>query len=526
MDFLLDLLLDLYGPVPYAIIFSILIACGFGLPIPEDITLFAAGALAYYGVVDFFWILLLSFVGVMLGDSIMFMLGARYGRKLTRVWIFRKLLPDDRLDQVGKSLNEKGVKLLFAARFMPGLRAPIFFSAGALHIPFRKFFFYDGLAALLSVPAIVGAVFYFGDTLDHVIEVIKHVENGIVVLIFSTIGFLIGRHYWQKRKNSKGQTAALVLLTLLPWLAPISAQALESPKAAAEITQVPQNMDQLCSDLRTEIRKLKWDVEPCEGLGWIESGKSLQGRPLVHGIFGDPQASNTSLVLSMVHGDEVTPLYVVLKLAHWLRENQKSLQGVRVVLAPLVNPDSFFRNPRTRVNAAGVDVNRNFPTRDWDAHALNAWKTRFKSNPRRFPGHKAGSEVETKFQQDLIHRVQPQKILSIHAPLNFMDYDGPTTLALARFPKDYVQECLKLRKQLKAVHGGFFPGSLGNYAGQELGIPTLTLELPSADPHKAHQYWERFKTGIRSMIEFQMPEVAQRGWTSAQLETSETTQKQ
>jgi protein MpaA len=112
----------------------------------------------------------------------------------------------------------------------------------------------------------------------------------------------------------------------------------------------------------------------------------------------------------------------------------------------------------------------------------------------------------------LIQRIRPQKILSIHAPLNFMDYDGPgaSALALARFPKEYIQQCTKLRKQLKAVAGGFFPGSLGNYAGQELGIPTLTLELPSADPGKASVYWKKFQTGIRTMIEHRVLDLARR----------------
>jgi len=106
--------------------------------------------------------------------------------------------------------------------------------------------------------------------------------------------------------------------------------------------------------------------------------------------------------------------------------------------------------------------------------------------------------------------VKPQKILSIHSPLNFLDYDGPSSLALSRFPRDYTQECDRLRKSLKAVSGGFYPGSLGNYAGRELGIPTLTLELPSADAKKAENYWNQFSRGIRAMIQFTVPSYASR----------------
>ncbi len=265
-----------------------------------------------------------------------------------------------------------------------------------------------------------------------------------------------------------------------------------------------------CDELTRALQELKWRVEPCRDLPWREEGESVLGRPLMLAEFGDPKATNVTLVLSMIHGDEVTPLFLGIELGHWLRQNPDALKDARVVLAPLVNPDSFYSRPRTRTNARGVDLNRNLPTRDWEREAHRAWKSRFSSNPRRFPGQRAASEPETLFQTALIERVRPTKILSIHAPLNFMDYDGPNQLTLAKFPKDYVQECLKLRNRLKARSGGFFPGSLGNYAGQERGIPTLTLELPTANPRKARVYWNEFSGGIRQMIEYRMPELAVR----------------
>jgi len=200
MDALVDILLSFYGPWPYILIFGILLLCGLGLPIPEDVTLFAAGLISYYGVTPVGWMIVVSFVGVIIGDSICFFLGAHYGRKLTKKWIFHKLLPDDRLDAVRKKFNERGEKLLFAARFMPGLRAPIFFSAGTLHVPYRKFLLYDGGAALISVPAIVGAVYYFGDSLDHVVRVIKRVEYGIVLVLVAIVLAVLGKWYVTHRK--------------------------------------------------------------------------------------------------------------------------------------------------------------------------------------------------------------------------------------------------------------------------------------------------------------------------------------
>src|SRR6476620_7600617 len=180
MDRILELLLNFYGPTPYLVVFGILLACGLGLPIPEDVTLFAAGLSSYYGLTDLWIMILVSYAGVIVGDTAIFLLGATYGRKLTKKWLFHKLLPDERLNAVRTQFHEKGNKLIFAARFMPGLRAPIYFSAGTLHLPYRIFLFYDGLAALLSVPTIIGAVYYFCDELDRVVRVIQKVEHSIV----------------------------------------------------------------------------------------------------------------------------------------------------------------------------------------------------------------------------------------------------------------------------------------------------------------------------------------------------------
>ena len=201
MDQLVDFLLNFYGPTPYLIIFGVLLACGLGVPVPEDVTLFAAGLMAYYGVSDLWIMITVCLAGVMIGDSIIFWLGSRMGPKLTQRWFFARLLPPERLEYVGKLFKTRGNKLLFAARFMPGLRAPVFFSAGVLKVPFRTFFAYDGTAALISVPLIIGAVYTFGDELDQVVKVIKRVEGGIVMVIAAVILAIALKWYISRKRK-------------------------------------------------------------------------------------------------------------------------------------------------------------------------------------------------------------------------------------------------------------------------------------------------------------------------------------
>jgi murein peptide amidase A len=271
-----------------------------------------------------------------------------------------------------------------------------------------------------------------------------------------------------------------------------------------------ERLQTLCEMLQKDIKNSGWDLDPCPPhRRWKIGGWSYEGRPLIYAEYGNPKnKDNVTLVISTVHADEITPLYLGFKLLDWMEENASGFEGTYVVVAPLVNPDGLFSERKSRTNARGVDVNRNLPTADWDEKAHHLWKTRFHSNARRNPGPYANSEPETWFQVELIDEVAPHKILSLHAPLNFMDYDGPNHLLLERFPKDYVKECLKLRNELNAFSGGFFPGSLGNYAGQERGIPTLTLELPSANARNAEGYWKTFRSGIRTVIEFNVPSYA------------------
>ncbi len=276
--------------------------------------------------------------------------------------------------------------------------------------------------------------------------------------------------------------------------------------ADSKADNVERTVADMCAALDKSFQKRSWGKNPCGQVEWQVWGNSVKGRPLIYAIFGNKESKNTTLFLSMVHGDEITPLYLGFELVNWVQANLDKFKDARLVIAPLVNPDGFLDFPKTRVNANGVDPNRNFSTKDWSREALNAWRTKFRSDKRRFPGSKPDSEPETHFQKFLVETMKPRKILSVHAPLNFMDYDGPEHLTLDRFPKEYVQKCTELKNKVNATPGGFFPGSLGNYAGQGLGIPTLTLELPTADARKAKEYWRKFQKGIETVVTFEVPQ--------------------
>ena len=224
----------------------------------------------------------------------------------------------------------------------------------------------------------------------------------------------------------------------------------------AEVSATSETVKAWCSDAERAISQFKWKIDPCKGIDWKVGGKSVRGRPLVYAEFGDLRAENVTLIFSMVHGDEITPFYVGIQLAQWLKAHAASLGNTRVVIAPLVNPDGFYSQPRTRVNANGVDINRNFNTEDWKVRAISLWKTKYKSDPRRNPGPVARSEPETVFQEEMIGKVNPQKILSIHSPLNFLDYDGPGTITMPHLPSNYIREMRPFKEKFESQLGRVF----------------------------------------------------------------------
>jgi protein MpaA len=255
------------------------------------------------------------------------------------------------------------------------------------------------------------------------------------------------------------------------------------------------DLEKYISALEQQISLYGWtDIKPGE-ISWEYYRTTKNHHPLIFTHFGN-STGNCILFLGCVHGDELPTAYLMFKLVHYIKDNPALFKDKCIVIAPLLNPDGFLSEPPTRINANGVDVNRNFPTRDWQASAIRQWIAKGKIK-RYYPGTKPASEQETIFQMALIKRFKPQKILSAHSPLNFFDYDGPSS-NLNSFEQWMEQICKETNHPLKKF--GYFPGSLGNYAGHERNIFTLTLELPSSDPKLGNEYFQKFQPSILKFI--------------------------
>ena len=167
----------------YAKLAGLLLLCGLGLPVPEDISLISAGYLAHLGTVEIHAVFLVCFVAVLSGDTLAFTVGRSFGTRLLASRFGHRYFTPKRQRRVRAYFRTYGSKVIFIARFLPGLRFSIFLSAGMLHVRPYVFIVYDSLAALVSVPFLVYSAFYFGDRIDQVIKWAKRSEYGILVLV-------------------------------------------------------------------------------------------------------------------------------------------------------------------------------------------------------------------------------------------------------------------------------------------------------------------------------------------------------
>lgn len=202
-------------------------------------------------------------------------------------------------------------------------------------------------------------------------------------------------------------------------------------------------------------------------------GRSVEGREITAEITGG--RGPAILVFGVIHGNEPAGEPLLKSFLEYLKSHPKSYGGRRLVVIPVLNPDGLLS--KSRYNSRGVDLNRNFPAKN------------FKKSKRNGPY--PSSEPETKALMKMIRQFRPTRILAVHAPLFCVNYDGPAD-ALAR------SMAQASGYPLKPSIGYPTPGSLGSYAGVDLRVPTITLELPArVSPEKA---WADLKEALEIFV--------------------------
>ncbi|HEX5306103.1 MAG TPA: DedA family protein [Dyella sp.] len=199
---LLERLIGIFAEHGYASVFIALLLCGAGVPLPEDITLVAGGVIAGLGYANVHAMVGVTMVGVLLGDASMFLLGHHFGARILRLRFFAWLLPPARYARVQRKFERYGNRMMFVARFLPGMRTAVFITAGATHrVSFLRFLLLDGLAALISVPLWVYLGYLGADNRDWLATWIHRGQGSVWVVGIALV--LLGAALWWRHHRRR-----------------------------------------------------------------------------------------------------------------------------------------------------------------------------------------------------------------------------------------------------------------------------------------------------------------------------------
>ncbi|MGJ0106058.1 DedA family protein [Neisseria meningitidis] len=184
----------------YAAVFFVLVICGFGVPIPEDLTLVTGGVISGMGYTNPHMMFAVGMLGVLVGDGVMFAAGRIWGQKILRFKPIARIMTPKRYAQVQEKFDKYGNQVLFVARFLPGLRTAVFVTAGiSRKVSYLRFIIMDGLAALISVPVWIYLGEYGAHNIDWLMAKMHSLQSGILVIL--GIGAAVVAWIWWKKRQ-------------------------------------------------------------------------------------------------------------------------------------------------------------------------------------------------------------------------------------------------------------------------------------------------------------------------------------
>ncbi len=191
------MLASLLHPSSYLGFFLFIAATGCGMPIPEEAAIVVAGVLSSQSQLDWRIAFASCLAGAVVGDSFMYAIGYRWGHGIfTSHPRFAKLFASENDKQFQKAVEAHALKVMLLARFLVGIRAPVYVMTGVVRLPFRRFLLYDVISASMVVGVVFGLSYLFG---DQVTDWVKHAELKATIVVLLVIIAVVAILYYRNR---------------------------------------------------------------------------------------------------------------------------------------------------------------------------------------------------------------------------------------------------------------------------------------------------------------------------------------
>jgi membrane protein DedA with SNARE-associated domain len=183
----------------YLGVFVGILATGLGFPMPEELPIILGGVLTTHDEVRWYFMLPVCIVGVIIGDSFLYLIGRFWGTKLVEMpFIRNRLLTPDRLKEISANFKKHGVKILLFARLTPGIRAPIFLTAGISKLPITYFLVADGIYAIPGVSILFFLGYWFTDAIIDLVKDAAPLKPILVLVALAAIIIYSLYHFYKK----------------------------------------------------------------------------------------------------------------------------------------------------------------------------------------------------------------------------------------------------------------------------------------------------------------------------------------
>lgn len=177
------------NPYFYLVFGLSLFFAGLCMPISADLVLLTAGYFAYRSQLSYSYLIPTAVTSILLADTIMFGVGRHFGRRVLRYWPFNKVLTPERMYWAESRFCKQGYRVVFLARFMPGIRTVFMFTSGMLGLNYKKFILYNFSGAIIFVPLILFSVRWISGNLEYIR--LKLVDYQWWAFGFIVLGFIV-----------------------------------------------------------------------------------------------------------------------------------------------------------------------------------------------------------------------------------------------------------------------------------------------------------------------------------------------